>query len=85
MNVNNISGQVDDRLNQLDKVVARRDRDQIIKQAHGVCGVKDIIGDFSLTDLQRRRMRAIAHEIEKLGDDPELKASADELRHVSAI
>jgi len=83
MSVEDLRTQVDQRLEQLEKAIARRDRGQIIAQAHGVCGVKNIIGGFSLTDFQRRRMRANAHEIDKLGDDLELKSTAEELRHVS--
>ena len=78
-------GQSEDRIALLDRAVTARDVDAIKHHANGLGGIRNIMGPTPLTDFQRRRLRAIAHEIDKMDSDEQgqLVGVADHLRDIS--
>ena len=77
-----IHNQINQDLDALGPAVGQQDIAEIERLLNRLGGIGNILG-FQLTDFQRRRLRAEAHEIEKLGGESP-KSVAGCLRRISA-
>lgn len=88
MSHENLVAQTEDHIQRLDRAVAQRNLEQIKQQTQRLSGMRNIMeGPPSITDLQRRMLRAIANEIDKLSkeEQEQLYGIADELRDLSNL
>lgn len=62
---NELVRQVEGDIIRLEHAVDRQDAKRVRQSVERLNGIRSIMGPTPLTDLQRRRLRAIAHQIER--------------------